>query len=231
MCYVPCVAEANGGAAEGDSVMDEFVYAGGWFDHYRKRLGYRYPTFKVALNILLQQGGRNIVETGSLRNPTNWLGDGCSTLLLGEFAAAYGRHLWTCDIDESVIATAMRATAEFAASVTFICGDSVAFLGDFTGPIDLLYLDSFDCPPSGDATAAQQHNLRELMAAFPHLSSRAIVLLDDNLWSNGGKTCRSKEYLRDAGWLCLLDTAQSLWLNPSGLALTCFTPVGRFDGR
>jgi hypothetical protein len=34
---------------------------------------------RVALNSLLQQGSRRIVETGSLRHPGNWLGDGGST--------------------------------------------------------------------------------------------------------------------------------------------------------
>jgi predicted O-methyltransferase YrrM len=192
--------------------MKEFVYVEGWFDHYRLKLGERFCTFKVALNLLLQQGGKHIVESGSLRRPGNWYYDGCSTYLFGEFADRYGGHVWTCDADANVIAIARGATAAFESRMTYVCRDSVQFLSDFGDAIDLLYLDSLDCPDEGDASAAQQHNLRELLAAFPKLSHRGIVLLDDNALQNGGKTRLSKEYLRDAGWLCVLDSRQSLWL-------------------
>ena len=203
--------------------MDDFVAAGGWFERYERLLGGRFVTFKLALNILRQQGGRRIVETGSLREPGAWLGDGCATYLFGEFAAAYGLHLWTCDIDPDVIETAKQVTAPFAAHITYVCADSVAFLESFPAPIDLLYLDSFDCPTDGDATAAQTHNLRELEAAFPHLNGGALVLLDDNRWANGGKTRRSKDFLHAAGWLCLYDADQSLWISSVGLTTNLFT--------
>jgi hypothetical protein len=194
--------------------MQDFLYFDGWFDHYRLKLGERYYTFKVALNLLLQFGGKHIVETGSMRSPGNWYYDGCSTYLFGEFADRYGNHLWTCDLDEWAIETARAATMAFESRITYVCRGSVEFLTGFADPIDLLYLDSMDCPHDGDATAAQQHNLRELTAALPHLSRRAIVLLDDNEFPNGGKTRLSKAYLLDAGWLCLLDYRQSLWLSP-----------------
>jgi predicted O-methyltransferase YrrM len=194
--------------------VQEFVYLDGWFDHYRLKLGERYPTFKVALNLLLQFGGKHIVETGTMRLPGNWYFDGCSTYLFAEFADRYGCHLWTCDLDERTIAQARAWTTTFDQRITYVCRDSIAFLSDFADTIDLLYLDSMDCPPEGDASAAQEHNLRELLAAMPHLSRRAIVLLDDNAYPNGGKSRLSKAYLRDAGWLCLLDSRQSLWLRP-----------------
>jgi hypothetical protein len=190
----------------------EFVYVGSWFDHYRLKLGARYDTFRVALNLLLQFGGRHIVETGSLRRPGNWYYDGCSTYLFGEFADHYGAHLWTCDLDERVIDIARGATAVFEPRITYVCRDSVTFLESFADTIDLLYLDSLDCPDDGDASIPQAHSLRELQAAIPNLSDRALVLLDDNAHANGGKTRQAKEFLLDAGWLCLLDSRQSLWL-------------------
>jgi hypothetical protein len=197
-------------------VTREFVYVGSWFDEYRLKLGERYGTFRAALNLLLQLGGKHIVETGSLRRPGNWYYDGCSTYLFGEFADRYGGHLWTCDLDEQVIETARGATAAFDARITYVCQDSVRFLASFQETIDLLYLDSLDCPDEGDASVPQAHSLRELVAAFPNLSNRAIVLLDDNAPANGGKTRRAKEYLLDAGWLCVLDSRQSLWMRPCG---------------
>jgi hypothetical protein len=194
--------------------MQEFLFVGGWFDHYQKRLGLRYLTFKMALNILLTQNGRTIVETGTMRAPDNWLGDGGSTYIFGEFATRYDLHFWTCDLDPAVMDIAKNATAAFSSHTTYVVGDSVAFLSDVAEPIDLLYLDSHDCPVTGDASAAQRHNLNELIAAYPRLSNRAIVLLDDNFNPNGGKTKLTKEYLLDLGWICLFDLAQSLWLRP-----------------
>jgi hypothetical protein len=190
------------------------LYVDGWFEQYRLKLAERFCTAKVALNLFLQFGGRTIVETGSMRSPWNWYYEGCSTYLFGEFADRYGGHLWTCDVDERVIERARAATLPFESRITYVCRDSVEFLTDFAERIDLLYLDSMDCPPEGDATEAQQHNLRELTAALPHLSPRAIVLLDDNAFPNGGKTRLSKACLLEAGWLCLLDSRQSLWLKP-----------------
>lgn len=220
----------------GDSI-DEFLYVHGWFDRYgstpggyrhilglavdwllrrsplptRDDLGERFHTTKMALNWFLQHEGKNIVETGSLREPGRWRGVGCSTYLFGEVAARYDGHLWTCDMSERVIATARQETRRFAGSITYVCSDSVAFLHEFNGRIDLLYLDSMDCPRIGDETLAQQHNLRELMAALPKLAERAVVLLDDNHFSNGGKARLTKQYLRDQGWICLYDWRQSLW--------------------
>src|SRR5215204_1605970 len=110
--------------SEGRLAMREFVFLGGWFDHYETRLVGRYTTFKLALNVLLQQGGRHIVETGTLRSPGSWAKNGCSTLIFGEFAARYDRHLWTCDINPTAIDTAARATEHFAANITYICSDS-----------------------------------------------------------------------------------------------------------
>lgn len=205
--------------------MEEFVFAGGWCDAYETRLERRYATFRVALNLLVQFGGSRIVETGSLRVPGDWLGAGSSTLLFAEFVARQGGHLWTCDIDDGVIATAQAATAEYAARITYVWRDSVEFLTEFAGPIDLLYLDSWDCPPDGDASFAQAHNLRELTAAMPHLGPRSLVLIDDNRFDNGGKSRRSKAYLAAAGWLCLLDAYQSLWLCPDRTT-TPFPPPG-----
>lgn len=195
-----------------DLSPDRFLFMRGWFDeHYRGRLGERFYTTKMALNWLLQHEGTNIVETGSLREPGNWFGVGCATSLFGHFASVYGGHLWTCDISEEVVDTAQQHTTGFRDNVTYVCNDSVTFLNTFEGTIDLLYLDSMDCSPTGDATEAQQHNRRELRAALPKLSEHAVVLLDDNRFRNGGKTRLSKQYLLDNGWIRLFDWHQILW--------------------
>lgn len=45
----------------------------------------------------------------------------------------------------------------------------------FPGPIDLLYLDSLDA----DKPNSQQHQLAELVAAWPKLRPGSVVLVDD----------------------------------------------------
>lgn len=216
---------------------EDFLFIHGWFDEYRDKfderfytfkvvldwllcisrrsargsLGERFYTFKLALNWFLQHDGENIVETGSLREPESWFGVGCSTYVFSEFIAKYGGHLWTCDNSNEVIETAKRQTREFRDNITYVCSDSVEFLQGFDDSIDLLYLDSMDCPRTSDASEAQQHNLRELQAALPKLTEHAIVLLDDNRFCNGGKTRLSKQYLHDNNWICLFDWHQSVW--------------------
>ena len=92
--------------------------------------------------------------------------------------------------------------------------DSVKFLKEFNQKIDLLYLDSLDCPlPPEDATEAQTHNLNELKATYDKLHEGSIILIDDNNFENGGKTRLSKQFLLQTGqWLCVLDYGQTLWI-------------------
>lgn len=204
------------------SEVMEFIAWDGPFDAtYAPLMRERWPTFKIALNLYLQRGGKVIVETGSERSIGHgWDGDGNSTYLFGEVLARYGGRLWTCDINPDHTATARRATEQFASHITYVTDDSVHFLRDFDRPIDLLYLDSMDCPREGDATGPQEHNLREFRAALPHLAPGAAVLLDDNWYENGGKTRLTKRYLAAHGWICLLDSRQSLWVrDPSPGAL------------
>ncbi|HZU13447.1 MAG TPA: class I SAM-dependent methyltransferase [Chloroflexota bacterium] len=199
--------------ADRSEVMD-FVAWNGMFDAtYRPLMKERWVTFKIALNLFLQRHGSVIVETGSERSIGHgWDGDGNSTYLFGEILARYGGRLWTCDINPEHTAVARRATEQFTSQITYVTDDSVHFLHAFDRPIDLLYLDSMDCPRDGDATIPQQHNLHELQAALPHLSPSAVILLDDNWYENGGKTRLSKRYLAERGWICLLDSHQSLWM-------------------
>lgn len=218
--------------------ISDFLYIHGHFDQYRGSvvdrvntlakvvnwfvrapwmrnvggLGERFYTTKIALNWMLQHHGSNIVETGTMGEPDNWSGVGCSTNVLGEVVAKHDGHLWTCDISAEAIATAKQSTAAFREHITYVCDDSVSFLSNFPETIDLLYLDSMDCPRRGDATEPQLHCLRELRAALPKLSQHAVVLLDDNRFRNGGKTRLAKQFLEREGWICLFDWHQSVWV-------------------
>ena len=69
-----------------------------------------------------------------------------------------------------------------------------------------------DCPINGDASDAQTHNLNEFKLCEPHLNSRALIMIDDVGFSNGGKGLKTHEYLSDGGYLQLFNNQQSVWL-------------------
>jgi predicted O-methyltransferase YrrM len=187
-------------------------------DWLQRRFGYlefvrslKYFTLKAALNLLLQNGGKLIVETGTQR--TRGDPGGGSTTLFGAFCKRYRRRLITVDNNPQHLETSRECTEEFKEFIEYVLSDSVEFLRNFKEPIDLLYLDSLDCPAEGDATEAQQHNLRELKSAYKNLGVGSIVLIDDNNFANGGKSRLSKYFLLQTGeWFCILDAGQSLWV-------------------
>lgn len=194
--------------------IEEFVYVNSWFEtKYKEGLDARYFTFKVALNLFLQLGGNNIIETGCQRMVDDW-GGGCSTLIFGNFCVKYNKQLWTVDLNYKNLEVAKQATAEYKSHITYCLHDSLAFLEAFDKPIDFLYLDSFDCSidPLVGSAPAQQHQLAELKIALPKLSSNCIIGLDDNNFPDGGKTKLSKQYLLNNGWMCILDYQQTIWI-------------------
>ena len=191
-----------------------------WFAAaYAKRLGRRYETMATALALLLARSDehRIIVETGCVRERNDYSA-GYSTVLFGEFLVRHGGTLHTVDLSERNIATCRRLTKRYAARISYHAGDSVAFLAAWepqtSGPIDLLYLDSFDYPESPDdplRDASQQHCRNELDAALPALAEGAVVLIDDGDLPGGGKPRLAKERLAQLGWTCILDDYQTLW--------------------
>jgi predicted O-methyltransferase YrrM len=197
----------------------EFYELYGWFDNFfGNAQAQRYYTFKAAIGLFLQRcyarGGGNIVETGTLRYANDWVGGGCSTLAFAETLEAFDAgHLWTVDISEQSLAVARQETAKVAQRISYVQQDSLEFLANFDRPIDLLYLDSWDWfPNEPQLTQCQEHQLKELQAAYPKLEPSSVILLDDNQLPGGGKTRLTKVFLREQGWHCVLDYQQSLWV-------------------
>jgi hypothetical protein len=183
-----------------------------FFKEYAILLGRRYWTFKIALSLFLQFGGQTIVETGCIRKKDDWE-SGCSTLIFGHFAHKYKKTFKTIDISHENLLVAKEVCSRFKDAIDFVEGDSVKVLKKIKEPIDLLYLDSLDCDPKNNEISlkAQKHQLAEIEAAGLNLTRRAIVLLDDNYFANGGKTKLAKKRLKEEGFVCLMDFEQSLW--------------------
>lgn len=58
----------------------------------------------------------------------------------------------------------------------------------------------------------QEHCLKELQAAIPHLSRNGIILIDDSDLPGGGKSRLAKIWLKKNHYTCILDQYQSLWI-------------------
>ena len=184
-----------------------------WYKKYHKNLKKRYWTFTIALSLFLQRDGGKIVETGCQRHKDDW-GGGCSTTIFGDFCKHYNKQLVTIDNNPENLEVAKNETKEFADHIKYIFSESVEYLKRNSGFIDLLYLDSMDCKenPVDDNTEPQTHALNEFKAVEGKLHDESIVLIDDNLFANGGKTKLLKEYLIQKGWTMLMDYKQSLWI-------------------
>jgi hypothetical protein len=190
-------------------------------EDFKGRLANRYVTFELSVQWFKEHRGCIIVETGCVRLEDDWGGAGMSTIVFDhviqkeKLRLAGTTHLepkfYSVDLDEKNVSLARNLTKEAEISV----GDSVAFLEDFHGSIDLLYLDSYDCDPEGDSTPAQEHQLAEVRASLPKMALHSAILLDDRgdpPFPGGGKTRLSEEYLRDKGWVSLWTGYQSLWV-------------------
>lgn len=142
----------------------------------------RGATFRRLFELLLQMQRPfyRLVETGCTRNPGNW-SDGQSTVLFDLFLQHCDGCLVSIDIDEDNCRVARGLVSP---KVQVICADSVDFLAGagpalIEGPIDLLYLDSFDLNSARQFPSAF-HHLKELWAAERLLVPGSIVAVDDN---------------------------------------------------
>jgi hypothetical protein len=171
---------------------------------WRRRYG-RSRGFREVRRAVRRAGLRDItvVETGTIRR-TDDKGpakEGWSTVFFRGLIDEVGGELHSVDIDPEAIATSRRVVEVECgdlAGTHHHCRDSVAFLHEFPGRIDVLYLDSYDYE-GGDAAA--RHQLAEIENAIDKLSERAVVLLDDIYRSiDQGKPALSIPFLKSRGW-------------------------------
>ena len=193
--------------------------------HYKERymplLGVRAGGFQAIFEQLEARcQGREqpalIVETGSMRTPGNWAGDGQSTVLWKEFASIYECEIHTVDLDPEAARVVRQECGEAVHAHT---GDSVRFLYDFANSpqarqIDLLYLDSYDFDLANPFPSAF-HHIKELIAIRPCLGSGSIVVIDDNfVLAEGGFTGKgylAMQWFDHLGIPCVYQGHQFVW--------------------
>lgn len=183
-----------------------------FFDDFYPHLGGRRDTQRLALTIIEQLSSNPLfVETGTTRMKNDW-GAGMSTLLFGKYVANNGGRVITVDISERNMDVCKEVTKDLASHITYVIEDSHKWLSQCDKVIDFLYLDSLDTPIEGDASEAQEHNLKEFLLAERLLNERAVIMIDDVGFANGGKGAKTHDYLNSKGYLMLMKGQQSVWL-------------------
>lgn len=182
-----------------------------WYtNNYKSKSSLRFESFKLALELTYKVTDTpTIFETGTVRLENDF-GAGYSTYIFGECVSKFGGNVITVDISDVNIKTCMRITKEFSKNITYIIDDSLKTIQNYTGNIDLLYLDSYDCPIEGDATDAQLHNLSEFKLSEKFITRDTVILIDDVNFSNGGKSKLTHKYMKD-NYDLLYMHQQSVW--------------------
>lgn len=169
----------------------------------------RYVTMVSALQLIQAREAVNIIETGTSRfGASEPIGDGAFTIILGDYIRDMkGSNFYSVDISSEALAKAAEALGPSRDFVNLINEDSVTFLKNFKEPIDFLYLDSYDLDIE-NPIPSQHHHLKEIIAAYPNLTKKSVVMIDDCGFPNGGKGKYVIEYLLARGWKIRVDGYQ-----------------------
>lgn len=151
----------------------------GFKDFLYPRLGKRAESFALLFEHLKAFKNPLIIETGCLRVPNNWEGDGQSTFQYDWFARDYNGQVITIDINQDSIDSARKACSGVTNT---ILNDSVETLNmlskNLCRPASLIYLDSFDLDLSNPMPSAI-HHVMELMAAQGLIGLDTLICVDD----------------------------------------------------
>jgi len=119
-----------------------------YLDAHERELDQRHKTFRQALDLLTQRGGKVIVETGCVRLDNDW-GAGMSTVIFADWCKRNDGVFYSVDNNKRHLGTAYQILKahDLTAHCTFIESDSVAWLRQVgEQSVDCLYLDSLDFP-------------------------------------------------------------------------------------
>lgn len=179
---------------------------------------HRYTTLIKVLDLMKERGVKTMVETGTSRGGlTAFEGDGGSSVIFSQFATDHSAQFYSVDIDRVALNKASEAVKQVVGKVGpnlhFVQSDSIQFLTNFPEKIDFLYLDSYDFD-FNDPLPSQMHHLREIEAAYPHLTPQTIIMIDDCDLPLGGKGLLVIEFLLNKGWTILEKQYQVILIHP-----------------
>ncbi len=181
-------------------------------EKYYEKLGKRADTFRILFDALEKKNKVSylIIETGCVRGPDTFVGDGASTILFDEFVKFHDGIVHSIDINCTNCEYAALSTTS---KTNVVCYDSVKYLWGMTPeqPVDLLYLDSFDID-FNNPHPAMSHTMKEFCAIMRHLGKDTIVAIDDQLNEQAGKGVYVADFMKHLGYERLIDGYQIGWI-------------------
>ena len=210
---VEAAKAANPGLVGLSDLPQDLTFEEQYRRYFRPRLGKRAEGFDVLFRSALALGrSLLIVETGTLRQPGNWEGDGQSTFMFDALVRSCGGALFSIDITIESIDSARKVCSS---ATQLIANDSVSALHTLAGivskEIDLLYLDSFDVDAKNPLPSAIHHGL-ELTAVRPLIGPGTVICVDDYaVGTGGGKGMIVERFLSNVGAKVLYSGYQKIW--------------------
>lgn len=161
----------------------------------------RTPSFQIAYNLIkfrFREEKLNYVLTGSVRQLFD-SGDGYGDAVFSIMAEETKSNIWVCDIEQKHLDISAEVVKRYTDYLPqYVCGDSIEFLKNFNGEIDVLYLDSYDTDQNKQCCV---HQVNEANAALKKMTDRSIIMIDDvgdDL--KGGKAEFSIPFLKANGY-------------------------------
>lgn len=145
-------------------------------EEWLKQLGVlRAKEFQLIAEYLCSIENPVIIETGCVRNPKGWEGEGCSTIIWNWFAER-GAECYSVDNNPKHVEIAR----EYAPRVQITLGDSIDYLINEKAieRCNLLYLDSYDYL-LGKESLSELHHAGELAVCYERLPSGCLIAIDD----------------------------------------------------
>lgn len=183
---------------------------------FKSKLGHtrRWEAMSFIAKELLTTERPYILETGCLRQPDNWEGDGQSTRVWNWIIQRAEGTLWSVDIKDENCAVAEHYCGNFAYVTTM---DSIKYLRtnqcESLDLLNLLYLDSFDYSP-GRYHLAELHHIGELACVYDKLPSGCLIAVDDCHSDTFGKHVLVKAFFDRINNPPILKSYITIWRKP-----------------
>lgn len=174
----------------------------------------RWEAFEfIAQELLSRNKPLSILETGTLRTTNNWHGYGQSALLWDWLVQQTGGKGWSIDIDARMCMFARNHCKH----LKVVCSDSVKFLREFSEPLDLLYLDSYDWSEEKQISSSL-HHIAELASMWDDLPAGCLIAVDDCHNEKQGKHIMVRNFFRDMlGIEPIFNSYLTVWKKPYGV--------------
>lgn len=172
----------------------------------------RWEAFKLIASTLLEKKRPLIiVETGCVRTPDNWMGDGQSTRVWDWLIKDAGGEGFSVDLDPLAVASAQA----LCPNMKVTCSDSLAWLlanKEIVSKADFVYLDSYDFhEPYIDSML---HHAAEFSIIASCLPKGCLIAIDDCHGPWWGKQGLVKGMLELMGTSPILESYVTVWQKP-----------------